>query len=240
MSVDAANEDDNGDTPVAIALFASGVEASLPAAVLQSHGIAAQVLGDTVGDTLNYYGLAVRKIELVVPSRQVDRARQVLKELADARPQRRADWKCSGCGEINGAEFDACWSCGKPWSVDEDSEYEPESTIQALPSALGPGLVLPDIDPNPYAPPAIAAIATSPAHDSAELAIRRTRNGMVLSLFFPPLILMVLFEAANSLTKTSSGELPSSPQQRTRLLMWSFAAILELAVFAALFVWLMQ
>ena len=239
MSVDAAEENDTGDTPVAIALFASGVEASLPAAVLQSHGIAAQVLGDTVGDTLNYYGLAVRKIELVVPSRQVDRARQVLKELADARPQRRADWDCSGCGEINGAEFDACWSCGKAWSVDEDSEHVPESAILTSPSSAGAGLVLPDIDPNPYAAPTIAAIVSSPDHDAAELAIRRLRNGMVLSVFFPPLIIVVLFEAANALTKTSGGELPSSPQQRRRLLIWSFAGILELAVFAGLFVWLM-
>ncbi len=239
MSVDAANEDDEGDTPVAIALFASGVEASLPAAVLQTHGIDAHVIGDTVGDTLNV-GLAVRKIELVVPSRQAQRARQLLKELADARPSRNADWKCSGCGEINGAEFDACWSCGKSWSVDEDSEHEPETAVLTSPSSEGAGLVLPDIDPNPYAPPAIAAIATSPAHDSAELAIRRTRNGMLLSLFFPPLILVVLLEAANALTKTSGGELPSSPQQRRRLLMWSFAAILELAVFTGLFVLLMR
>ncbi len=237
MSVDTANEDDNGDTPVAIALFVSGVEASLPAAVLQSHGIDAQVLGDTVGDTLNY-GLAVRKTELVVPSRQVDRAKQLLKELADARPPRAADWKCSGCGEINGAEFDACWSCGKPWLRDEDNEYEPESPPAGTSSAAESAFVLPDIDPNPYAPPAIAAIATSPAHDAAELAIRRLRNGMVLSAFFPPLILVVLFEAANALSKTSGGETPSSPQQRTRLLMWSFAAILEMAVFVGLFVML--
>ena len=238
MSVDAAGQNDKSDTPVSIALFASGVEASMPAAVLQSHGIDAHVIGDTVGDTLNV-GLAVRKIELVVPSRQADRARQLLKDLADARPSRNADWTCSGCGEINGAEFDACWSCSKSWSVDEDSEHEPESSILTLPSSEGSGLVLPDIDPNPFAAPAIAAIATSPAHDSAELAIRRTRNGMLLSLFFPPLILVVLLEAANALTKTSGGELPSSPQQRKRLLMWSFAAILELAVFTGMFVLLM-
>ena len=238
MSVDAANEDDHGDTPVAIALFTSGVEASLPAAVLQSHGIDAQVIGDTVSDSLNV-GLAVRKVELVVPSRQAERARQLLKELADARPPRSADWQCSGCGEINGAEFDACWSCGKAWSVDDDSEHVPESAIMTSPSSAGAGLALPDIDPNPYAAPAIAAIVSSPDHDAAELAIRRTRNGMLLSLFFPPLVLVVLFEAANALTKASGGELPSSPQQRRRLLIWSFAGILELAVFAVLFVCLM-
>ena len=69
-----------GDDPVAIRLYARSIDAALDVATLESHGIAAEICGDTVGDTLNLYGLAVQKVELVVPRRKVEEAQKILAE----------------------------------------------------------------------------------------------------------------------------------------------------------------
>lgn len=56
-----------GDDPVAIRLYACSIDAALDVATLESHGITAEISGDAVGDTLNWYGLAVQKVEFVAP-----------------------------------------------------------------------------------------------------------------------------------------------------------------------------
>jgi len=154
----------SGDVPVAIRMYARSLEAALDVATLESHGIPAQIMGDNVGDTLNWYGLAVQKVELVVPRLKAAEAQKILAEqAAQHSDNQRTDWVCSGCSEVNGSEFDSCWSCGKIWSMELDQEHVAKNLAQPLPTANDAVYVLPDQDENPYAPP-IAGTVVIVAH----------------------------------------------------------------------------
>jgi len=124
----------SGDDPVAVRLYARSINAALDVGTLESHGINAEISGDTVGDTLNWYRLAVQKVELIVPRRKAAEAQQILAERsAEHSGNQRTDWICSSCGEINGSEFDSCWSCGKTWSAEHNREFVAETIAQPLP-----------------------------------------------------------------------------------------------------------
>ncbi len=207
-----------GDDPVAIRLYKSGMEAALDLATLESYGIAAEVTGDNVGDTLNWYGLAVQKVELVVPRQKVAEAQKILAEHAKNRSENhRSDWVCSGCGEVNGSEFDSCWSCGKAWSLKLDQEFVPENLAQSLPTDEDPIHILPEVEANPYAPPISGTVVTAAPGTEVETEIRRAFRSLILSCVFPPLAIYTLFHGVQTLSRISRNELTASSSQAWRL-----------------------
>ena len=219
----------SGDDPVAIRMYARSVEAALDVATLKAHGIAAQIMGDNVGDTLNWYGLAVQKVELVVPRRKAAEAQKILSDQAAQHSQnQRTDWVCSGCGEVNGSEFDSCWSCGKAWSLEMDREHFAENLAQPLPTEDDPIYVLPDQDENPYAPPIAGTVVVAASGDEVETEIRRAFRSMVLSLFFPPLAMYTFYLGTQTLSRISRNELTASSSQCWRL-RWIMIATVVIA-----------
>ena len=228
----AGNESRNsasGDDPVAIRLYARSIDAALDVATLESHGINAEICGDTVGDTLNWYGLAVQKVELIVPRRKAAEAQRILAvRSAEQSGNQRTDWICSGCGEVNGSEFDSCWSCGKTWSAEHDREFVAETVAQPLPTENDPVHFLPDEDPNPYAPPIAGTLVSAAPGVDVEFEIRRAFRSLILSLFFPPLAFYTFIISAQSLSRIGMNELPASSKQRRRLQWILIATIIML------------
>lgn len=221
LSDQTENESRNpsgGDDPVAIRLYARSIDAALDVATLESHGIPAEISGDTVGDTLNWYGLAVQKVELVVPRRKAAEAQEILTGLsATHAANQRSDWVCSDCGEVNGSEFDSCWSCSKAWSAERDQEFVADTMAQPLPTENDPVHFMPEQDPNPYAPPIAGTLVESAPGSKVDGEIRRAFRSLILSLFFPPLAFYTFFLVAQTLSQISRNELPASAPQRQRL-----------------------
>ena len=112
-------------------------EAHLAASILMNHGIACTVAGDEIARSLSWYGLAVRKVQLLVHAANVRAATTVLEEF-DARHHSRIvqqselgvelNWICVTCDEHNPAAFDECWSCGA--GMPENPEWRPAETPQ--------------------------------------------------------------------------------------------------------------
>ena len=235
MSTSQAENLFGGDVPTTISRYISEVEAASDIAALQSIGITTHLLGGFSSEALNYGGLALRNVELVVPAKDAEHAVRFLKEQYAAPKVRKSDWVCSDCGEVNGPEFDACWSCEKTWSPD-DAEYEPSTMAQPLPTNEGPGIELPDQNENPYAPPVSGTAVRAVAGDAMEELIRRTFRGTILSLAFPPLFLVVFFLGLHGLANASNGSIPCSASQFRRLLFaMSFAAVFFFVAVAAFF-----
>lgn len=87
------------------------IEASLLQGMLESEGIPAAVTGaDLVGA---YSGVPrVCDVRLMVPAHRRTDAAAVLERYRQAGPAD-GEWPCTGCGEINAASFESCWSCGR-------------------------------------------------------------------------------------------------------------------------------
>lgn len=206
-----------GDYPVTIGRYPSTAVARIDASLLLGAGIDADVQGEFGGDALSYYGTAVRQISLVVPSRQRDQAIQILTEAAQSRPAARGeDWICSECNEINGREFDSCWSCGKPWN-ESDEEHVPDVPRHVLPAEDAPKLELPPLDENPYAPPNVTSVVFDAETEDVDDAIRRMWRALILSFAFPPLLFISALMGLQTQLKISKGVLTASSKQRTRL-----------------------
>lgn len=227
---------DAGDDPVAIRLYARSIDAALDVATLESHGIAAEIMGDTVGDTLNWYGLAVQKVELVVPRHKAAASMKLLAELSTRRSEnQRLDWVCSGCSEVNGSEFDSCWSCGKTWSAEHDQEFVPGNLAQPLPTENDPIHHLPEQDANPYAPPVAGTVVIAAPGIEVEAEIRRAFRSLILSMFFPPLALYTFFLAAQTLSRISRNDLAASTTQSWRLRWIMIATIVAVPLLLTTF-----
>lgn len=106
-----------GDTPlfsgrelVCVHRGTDPIEANLLQGLLESEGIPATVTGaDLVG---GYSGVPkVCDVRLLVPSRYREGAEVVLERYARELPGE-AEWRCSGCGEVNASSFESCWACG--------------------------------------------------------------------------------------------------------------------------------
>ena len=206
-----------GDYPVTIGRYPSTAVARIDASLLLGAGIDADVQGEFGGDALSYYGTAVRQITLVVPSRQRDQAIQILTEAAQSRPAARSeDWVCSECKEVNGREFDSCWSCGKPWN-ESDEEHVPEVPRHVLPAENAPKLELPPLDENPYAPPNVTSVVVDTGSENVDDMIRRIWRGVVLSFAFPPLLFVSAFIGVQTQLRISNGSVAASESQRKRL-----------------------
>ena len=239
-SAGSPQKSNEGDDPVAIRMYARSIDAALDVATLESHGIAAEIMGDTVGDTLNWYGLAVQKVELVVPRHKAAAALKILAELSMRRSEnQRMDWVCSGCNEVNGSEFDSCWSCGKTWSAEQDQEFVPKNIAQPLPTENDPIYLLPDQDANPYAPPVAGTVVFAAPGIEVETEIRRAFRSMILSMFFPPLAIYTFFLAAQTLSRISRNDLAASTTQCWRLRWIMIATIVVVPLLLTTFGMLM-
>ena len=49
----------------------------------------------------------------VVNDDEYDAAMELLRPHHDQTAPSGAEWTCAGCGEVNPAEFELCWKCGK-------------------------------------------------------------------------------------------------------------------------------
>jgi hypothetical protein len=85
------------------------IEANLLKGMLESEGIPAAVTGaDLVG---GYSGVPkVCDVRLLVPARYRDDAAAVLDRYQHEAASG-GEWRCPGCGEMNAATFESCWSC---------------------------------------------------------------------------------------------------------------------------------
>lgn len=202
-----------GDYPVTIGRYPSTALARIDASLLLGAGIDADVQGEFGGDALSYYGTAVRQITLVVPSRQRDQAIQILSEAASSRPAARSeDWICSECKEINGREFDSCWSCGKPWH-ESDEEHVPDVPRHVLPSNDAAPMELPPLDANPYAPPIATNVVVDAGSEDMNEINRRMRRGMIFSLVFPLLFFILAWMGWQTQRKIATGQISASDKQ---------------------------
>lgn len=89
------------------------IEASLLQGLLESEGVPATITGaDLVG---GYSGVPrVCDVRLLVPRRYGDAATNVLQRYENERGRTPGDdWRCPACSEVNGANFEACWACGR-------------------------------------------------------------------------------------------------------------------------------
>lgn len=202
-----------GDYPVTIARYPSTALARIDASLLLGAGIDADVQGEFGGDALSYYGTAVRQITLVVPSRQRDQAIQILTEAAQSRPAARGeDWICSECKEINGREFDSCWSCGKPWN-ESDEEHVPDVPRHVLPSDDAAPMELPPLDANPYAPPIATSVVVDAGSEDVDDINRRMRRGLIFSLVFPLLLFVLAWMGWQTKRRIAAGKISASDRQ---------------------------
>jgi hypothetical protein len=219
-----------------VALFASTAEAAAPAALLNAAGIDAQISGGTASDGLGY-GLAVQKVEILVPATRADEAIQLLDQNSAARAARRYDWTCSGCCEVNGPEFDCCWACSRSRTA-EDADMIP-TDVEPFDPAAQTGIAgeLPAADQNPYAPPLAGyqrSDAAAPARSGDERivqkALRRIRRAVILSPFFPPLPMIAVFDSARTLRQLRDGQIVASQSLRAALNRWHLTALCLIGV----------
>ena len=168
-------------------MFGSAQEAHLARGYLESYGIRGTVTGDQISDTLNVYGTAVRKIELMVDAARSQEALAIVEEMqaaATASDRWDADaemfWKCDQCEELSGPAFDECWSCGHSRPDHAERVWEkgdPFARDGSRPSELL------EEDNSPYRAPMEQSVA--PWSDNDRDLVNRAFRAAVLGLVFP-------------------------------------------------------
>lgn len=80
-------------------------------AVLETHGIAATVMGESLPEPLPLAPGLNLQPTVWVHDEDVEHALAVLGDVkaVDTRP---SDWNCPGCGETIEGHFSGCWNCG--------------------------------------------------------------------------------------------------------------------------------
>lgn len=131
----------------------SGQQAHIAAAFLKSHGIECRVVGDELADQLSWYGSAVVKVDLLVPSEDAEQAIVLLTELDIEQTEERAarrfgrlthGWVCDACGEVCEPQFALCWYCqaDRP----ESPEWEPLPSPDPQSSDSVPATAPPEVE----------------------------------------------------------------------------------------------
>lgn len=235
-------DDLHSDAGVRLTEVSSEAEAAILQATLQAEGITSQVTGDTVGTTLNYYGGAVCRVEILVHASKLDEARRVLKDYEDRkRSQSNVEWVCSRCQEVNAGTFEACWSCQK---LRDESDQEYEEPQPWSPGCTGTGEsdtggFSSTSDPsNPYAPPTIADRSSPALSTGVDETIRRLRRGAILGSVIWPVAFLMLFVALQVLLQIGKGRLVVSRQQRRKIRLYSLLILLETVGYPLFFVML--
>ena len=177
---------------ICLRVYSDPLEAHLAACFLRSCGIDCAVTGDEVARTLSWYGLAVKKVELLVFDSSEEAAMVLLDEYNPLRATRKdeqwacrddLDWVCGECDENNAGTFDECWYCGSP--VPEHPERGPgESELPHVAIGELSGAEHEDASA-PYRSPMRHTCRTEllPQHE----LVRRVVRGTIISLVFPPL-----------------------------------------------------
>jgi hypothetical protein len=213
------------ETMAVIATYPDGGTAAISAALLRSRGIPAEMIADLGGDVFSVYGLTGRQVELIVPESFQDRAVQLLLEAANSRPDERiGDWECTGCGEVNGEEFDACWSCGVAWSP-SSRKHVAESQDGAPEIASPPIHYLTDTTRNPYAAPEFETVAEMNSPEEIEFLLRRQRQCLVVGMLLPPLLLVAIGVGISGLRRAAMSRSRASFTQLMELVMLTAIAI---------------
>lgn len=223
--------DPHNEAGVRLTVVSSETEAALLAALLLEEGITSRTTGETVGSTLNYYGSAVVRVEILVHASKLERARQVLREY-EARRNGPAvsDWICSRCQEVNAGSFEACWSCQKLRDETDQAHEEADPWIagnQPATEASRDATFEQEESGNPYAPPAIAERSTPSLSPQAEELVQRLKRGAILGLVIPPVAVVMLFVAVKALSQLGSGQFIVSRPQHWRIQVFSLVLLLE-------------
>jgi rubrerythrin len=128
------------DQLVIVSRYGSSAEAHAARLALDGEGIEAVVGDDAAADMLSIMTPGLGGAKLLVFSRHLERARQILAhEDAHKRPPLPA-WLCHQCGSAVNAGFAVCWSCGAefdparselapPGSIEEDDEEDAASFV---------------------------------------------------------------------------------------------------------------
>lgn len=234
-------DDLHNDAGVRLTVVPSEAEAAILQATLQAEGISCQITGDTVGTTLNYYGSAVCRVEILVHASKLEEARGVLKEYEERkRGQSHVQWVCSRCQEVNAGTFEACWSCQK---LRDESDQEYEEPQPWSPGSTGTesdtgGFSITSDPSNPYAPPTIADRSSPALSTGVDETIRRLRRGAILGTVIWPVAFLMLFVALQVLLQIGKGRLVVSRQQRRKIRLYSLLILLETVGYPLFFVML--
>lgn len=179
-------------------VYSDAQQARLTASILSDHGIDCSVTGDEIAGSLSWYGLAVKKIQLLVRASDAPAACTVLEKLEaehEGRNMQKSEfgvelnWVCATCDENNANTFDECWSCGARMPV------LPERRAVEFPqTAMAVGRLSEQdasIDSSPYRPPRseLSHIEPIPQHELVPRIIRAT----IFSLWLWPLAFYTLF-----------------------------------------------
>lgn len=224
-------DDLHNDAGVRLTVVPSEAEAAILQATLQAEGISCQITGDTVGTTLNYYGSAVCRVEILVHASKLEEARGVLKEYEERkRSQSHVEWICSRCQEVNAGTFEACWSCQK-LRDESDQEYEePQPWSPGSPGTdnNGAGGSASTLDSsNPYAPPTIADRSSPALTLGIEDTVRRLRRGAILGSVIWPVAVLMLFVSLQVFLQIARGQLVVSRPQHRKIQLYSLLIFLE-------------
>ena len=223
--------DSHNDAGVRLTVVSSEAEAAILRALLLDEGIPSQVTGETVGSTLNYYGGAVCRVEVLVHASKLEQARQLLKQYEARRSQHPAsDWICGRCQEVNAGSFEACWSCQK--LRDEADQVHIESDPWIAGSSTGDSAsreaaFSESESGNPYAPPRIADRSAPTISPNAEDLVRRLKRGAIFGLVISPVAIVMLFVAMKTMSQLATGQLIVSRHQQRQIQLYSLMLLVE-------------
>ncbi len=97
---------------VRFAAYRTVGEAKLQAGLLEGSGLAVEVRGEALAPLSGEIPNTETWVELWLPAEEVERARELLAELAlDGEKASRAV-ECPRCREENPGNFELCWNCG--------------------------------------------------------------------------------------------------------------------------------
>jgi len=127
-----------------VAAFPTPVEASLAKSRLEEAGIRAFLDGEAAAGWLWHLSGAIGGVKVLVPAAEVESARGVLAESANALVGQAA-WTCQRCGVEVDAEYEVCWSCGATPDGTNDPQFQVEAANPAEddePRAASPWLAV--------------------------------------------------------------------------------------------------
>lgn len=230
--------DSHDDAGVRLTVVHSEADAAILRTLLREEGIPSQVTGELVGSTLNYYGNAVCRVEVLVHASKLEQARQLLKDYEARRNQHPAsDWICSRCQEVNAGSFEACWSCQKLRDEADQVHIESDPWVAGNSngdSASREAAFSGSESGNPYAPPGIADRSVPTMSPNAEDLVRRLKRGAILGLVISPVAIVMLFVAMKTMSQVASGLLIVSRPQHRWIQLYSLMLLIETLAFPLL------
>jgi hypothetical protein len=97
---------------VRFAVFRTVGEARLQAGLLEGSGLTVEVRGEALVPLSGELPTTETWVELWLPHEEVERARELLEELAEDGEKAARSQECPRCREENPGNFELCWNCG--------------------------------------------------------------------------------------------------------------------------------